>query len=105
MVSQESFKHRLRGLIEAKTPFAAYWHPQGYGVMLLGPVTVNKRFLPDDQTGGYMLVEGEAKLRARKAAPSAWWKNLAKLRRKYWTEVVTVEFDGENIKTEGEIEL
>lgn len=99
MVSQESFKHRLRGLIEEKTPFAAYWHRDGYGVMLLGPVTVNRRYPPIDQTGG------EAKIQARKAAPNAWWKNLAKLRRKYYTEVVTVEFDGENIKTEGEIEL
>lgn len=105
MVSQESFKHRLRGLIEEKTPFAAYWYPNGYGVMLLGPVTVHKWYLPIGQTGGYMTVEGEAKLQARKAAPGVWWKNLAKLRRKYYTEVVTVEFDGENIKTEGEIEL
>ena len=105
MVSQESFKHRLRGLIEEKTPFAAYWHPQGYGVMLTGPVVSHKRYVEDKIDHQWCTDETEAVIRAGKAAPSAWWKNLAKLRRKYYTEVVTVEFDGENIKAEGEIEL
>ena len=105
MVSQEGFKRRLRGLIETKTPFAAYWHPTGYGVMLTGPVVSHKRYVEDKIDHQWRTDDTEAVICAGKAAPSAWWKSLAKMRRMYYSELVTVEFDGENIKTEGEIEL
>lgn len=105
MTSQEGFRRRLRGLIEEKTPFVAYWHPGGYGVMLTGPVTSHKRYLEDKDDHQWRMDKTEAVIRARKAAPNAWWENLAKMRRKYFTEVVTVEFDGENIVIDGGMDL
>ena len=105
MMTKDNFARRLKVLIEAHEPFAAYWHPTGYGVMLTGPVTSHKRYLEDKFDHQWRTDKTEAVIRARKTAPSAWWKSLAKLRKWHYTEVVTVEFDGENISMEGDLEL
>lgn len=106
MMTKDNFARRLRKLVEAKTPFVAYWHPHGYGVMLTGPVTVHSRYLEDKTNGTWRLVKSEAVVRASKSGLSQWAKNLARMRRSWYTiDVVSVEYDGENIITEGDLEL
>ena len=36
---------------------------------------------------------------------ATWEKNLARLRKQTWGRVITVEFDGKDIKTEGGFEI
>ena len=106
MMSKDNFARRLRKLIEEKTPFVAYWHSRGYGVMLTEPVTVSKQYLEDKTNGTWRLVEGKAVVRASKSGLSRWAKNLARMRRSwYTTDVVTVEYDGDSLITEGDLEL
>ena len=104
-LSKEGFARQLKAHIEAHEPFVAYWHPHGHGVMLTGPVTSHKRYLEDKFDHQWRTDKTEAVIQARKAAPGVWWKSLAKLRKWHYSEVVTVEFDGENISMEGDLEL
>lgn len=100
-MTEEGFKQFLRRYVEQKIPFLAYWHPQGFGLIRLDEVMVPK--IPPCENH---YVNGPKRShQLTKAGRRGWEKNLERLRRQCCGEIITVEFDGEAIKTEGGFEL
>lgn len=96
-MSEEGFRKFLRGYIEKGIPFLAYWHPAGMGLIRLDEVMVPQT--PPCEGGG---AHGPKRPhRMGKRARQTWEKNLARLKKQSWGRVISVEFDGKEIKTEG----
>lgn len=129
-MTKDGFRRYLQPYIDQKRAFSAYWHPHGFGLILTGPrPTYKTRYVvsnpgkPDKayssrkdaynacdrlldagcradvseiQVPGKPQQLSEAKL-------AKWRKNIDWLRAR--TEVITVDYDGVGIKTEGGIEL
>lgn len=91
-MNEDGFKQFLRPYIKEKIPFLAYWHPQGMGLIRLDEVQV-------PCMRGNVQTTRPKTLGPRGRA--TWEKNLARLRRQSWSPVITVEFDGNDIKIEG----
>lgn len=101
-MTEEGFKRFLRRYVEDKIPFLAYWHPQGFGLIRLDEVLV-----PDIPKGevNALGVSPSRPHTLTRGGRRTWEKNLERLRRQCCGEIITVEFDGETIKTEGGFEL
>ena len=92
-LSREGFARWLRGLIEAKIPFRAYWYAGGYGILKTGPIV-------------YINASGKpATRKASKKTLDQWDKNLRVLQKAVGFSVITCEYDGENIEQSGGLEL
>lgn len=103
-MTEEGFRRYLHRYIDKRIPFLAYWHPQGYGLIRLDEVMVPRK--PPCETPGFKDSEGPKKPHTlTKAGRRKWEKNMGQLRRQCCGQVITVEYDGENIKTEGGFEL
>lgn len=91
-MNKEGFRQFLQPYIKEGIPFLAYWHPAGMGMIRLDEVRVP------------CMRGNVATTRAKQLGPrgrAAWEKNLARLRKQSWGRVITVEFDGKTITTEG----
>ena len=102
-MTKEGFKRYLRRYVEDKIPFLAYWHPQGFGLIRLDEVMV-----PAVRKDEVLALGQYAPKRPHtltKGGRRTWERNLERLRRQCCGEIITVEFDGETIKTEGGFEL
>lgn len=101
-MTEEGFKQFLRPYVEQKIPFLAYWHPQGFGLIRLDKVMV-----PDIPKGAVnaLGVSPSRPHTLTRGGRRTWESNLARLKKQTWGRVITVEFDGETIKTEGGFEL
>ena len=97
-VSKDGFRSYLRPFIEKSIPFMAYWHPAGMGLIRLDEVRIPT--IPACDWHGAGPVPTKRK-RVTKTGLRMWEKNLAKLRKQTWGEVITVEFDGKETKIEG----
>lgn len=98
-MNEEGFRRFLRPYIKEGIPFLAYWHPNGMGLIRLDVVMVPvcppcEVHMRQDHVPTKPHQLGE---RGRRT----WEKNLAWLRKQTWGRVITVEFDGKDIKTEG----
>lgn len=101
-MSEEGFRQLIRPLVKEGIPFLAYWHPAGMGLLRLDVVQVP--VVPPDRwqgAGPVPLKDHQIGKRGRQT----WEKNLARLRKQTWGRVITVEFDGKELKTEGGFEL
>jgi hypothetical protein len=96
-MSEEGFRKFLRGYIEKGIPFLAYWHPAGMGLIRLDEVMVPQT--PPCEGGGE--TGPKRPRRIGKRARQTWEKNLARLKKQSCGRVISVEFDGKEIKTEG----
>lgn len=94
-MSEEGFRHLIRGYVDKGIPFRAYWHPNGFGLIRLDEVMVPA--YPGEQ------VPRKPKTVSKRGLQT-WERNLAQLRKQTWGRVVTVEFDGKELKTEGGFE-
>ena len=101
-MSEEGFRRFLRTYVDKEIPFLAYWHPQGFGLIRLDEVMV-----PDVPKDEVQALSGGPKRphRLTKGGRRRWEKNMERLRRQCCGLCITVEFDGEEIKTEGGFEL
>ena len=104
-MTEEGFKRFLRRFVDEKIPFLAYWHPQGFGLIRLDEVKVPKK--PPCETHCFADAETGPKKKhtLTKGGRRTWERNLERLRRQCCGQIITVEFDGETIKTEGGFEL
>ena len=101
-MSKEAFGRMIAPFIRDGIPFLAYWHPAGMGLIRLDEVQVPRR--PPCETH---CKETHADLKPHqlgKRGRQTWEKNLARLRKQTWGRVVTVEFDGKELKTDGGFE-
>lgn len=97
-MSEEAFKQFLRPYIKEGIPFLAYWHPAGMGMIRLDEVMIPS--IPPCELHG----PGSPPVKPHlltKSGQRTWKKNLAWLRKQTWGRVITVEFDGKDLKTEG----
>ena len=98
-LSKADIARRLKAHIEAHEPFVAYWHPNGHGVMLTEPKRVKRR-------APRSTVMETVTLSFTKELRRDYDRAMHKLRRRTYTfDIITVEFDGENISMEGDLEL
>lgn len=97
-MSEESFRQFLRSYVEKGVPFMAYWHPAGMGLLRLDEVMVPKKPPCECRGPGAQPMKPH---QVGKRGLATWEKNLARLRKQTWGRVITVEFDGKDIKTEG----
>ena len=102
-MTEEGFKRFLRRYVEDKIPFLAYWHPQGFGLIRLDEVMVP--CVRKDEVDGLGKYGPKRPHQLTKAGRRTWEKNLEQLQRQCCSQIITVEFDGERIKTEGGFEL
>lgn len=101
-MSKEAFRRMMAPFIRDGIPFLAYWHPAGMGLIRLDEVQVPRR--PPCETH-YRETHTELKPhQLGKRGRQTWEKNLARLRKQTWGRVVTVEFDGKELKTDGGFE-
>lgn len=84
-MKQEGFDNYIQKHVQKGIPFIAYWFPRGYGLLVTG-----KQYLSDEN--GNM-----RKMGVRKAEIQKWKKNVSKLRREWYGDFITAEFDGENV--------
>ena len=102
-ISQDGFRRYLKPYVEKKIPFLAYWHPKGFGLVRLDEVQVPS--IPHIELH-YSCPHIPLKPhRLTKRGRKAWEKNLERLRRQCCGPVITVEFDGMEIKSEEDFEL
>lgn len=122
-MDEEGFKRYLRPLVEAGIPFTAYWHPRGFGVMRTGPQPTErveyvvhlpggearryreyrKAYNKSENTGGAWMEQEKVPgkpIQVSKAKLARWRAMNDRLRR-LGGGVITVEFDGVNLMTEG----
>lgn len=102
-MSEDGFRAFLKPYIEKQIPFLAYWHPNGMGLIRLDEVMVPRK--PPIEAH---VLEGNMPTKQHKLTKygrQKWEKNLSNLRRQTWAPVITVEFDGTQLKTEGGFEL
>ena len=125
MMTMEGFRRRCAELQEAGMPFAAYWHPHGFGLLMLGPIARDRPAwaVTNTRTGFYRTYRSEyAANRARKeqgpntymeptrvsdtpkAVSPAVAKKWLRLRDACPKPCLSVDFDGKEIKTEGGLE-
>lgn len=102
-MSEEGFRQFLKPYIEEGIPFRAYWHPAGMGLIRLDEVMVPERPPCEAHMRTDHMPTKPHRMGAR--GLRTWEKNLARLRKETWGRVITVEFDGEEVKTEGGFEL
>jgi len=104
-VTEEGFRRFLRSYVDERIPFLAYWHPQGFGLIRLDEVLVPKK--PPCETHVFADAENGPKKKhtLTRGGRRTWENNLERLRRQCCGQIITVEFDGERIKTEGGFEL
>lgn len=104
-MNSEGFRRFLRGYIDKGIPFLAYWHPAGMGLIRLDEVKVPKK--PPCETHCFADTENGPKKKhtLTRGGRRTWEQNLERLRRLCCGQIITVEFDGERIKTEGGFEL
>lgn len=100
-MSEEGFRHLIRGYVDKGIPFRAYWHPNGFGLIRLDVVEVPVQ-PPCERHGAGPGPKKPHRLTMR--GLQTWEKNLAQLRKQTWGRVVTVEYDGKELKTEGGFE-
>lgn len=100
-MSEEGFRQLIRRYVDKGIPFRAYWHPNGFGLIRLDAVEVP--VLPPYAWRGDGPVPTEPH-RLTKRGLRTWERNLARLRKQTWGRVVTVEYDGTELKTEGGFE-
>lgn len=100
-MSEEGFRRLIRRYVDQGIPFRAYWHPNGFGLIRLDAVEVP--VLPPYAWHGAGPVPTEPH-QLTKRGLRTWEKNLAQLRKQTWGRVVTVEYDGTELKTEGGFE-
>lgn len=98
-MSEESFRQFLRPYVKQGIPFLAYWHPTGMGLIRLDEVQVP--VIPPCEGGGKYGPKKAHRLTRR--GLRLWEKNLSKLRK--LGRVITVVFDGTEIKSEEGFEL
>ena len=103
MITEEGFRRYLCPYVEKKIPFLAYWHPQGFGLIRLDEVMVPA--IPKDTVNEYGSAVQKRPHTLTKAGRRKWEQNIDRLRRQCCGLAITVEFDGENLKTEGGFEL
>ena len=102
-MTQEGFRRYLKTYIDAGIPFMAYWHPNGMGLIRLDEVEVpTKPPIEANVPAGRMPTKAH-KLGTR--GRRTWENNMARLRKQTWGQVITVEFDGKELKSEGGFEL
>lgn len=104
-MSEEAFKQFLKPYIRDGIPFLAYWHPNGMGLIRLDEVMVPV-ISPVKQSS--LRKPAVIKMKPKQLSDrgrKTWEKNMAKLREQTWGRVITVEFDGKDLKTEGGFEL
>lgn len=99
-MSEEGFRHLIRGYVDKGIPFRAYWHPNGFGLIRLDEVMVPCTPRGQVDSGNYP----RKPKTVTKRGLQTWEKNLAQLRKQTWGRVVTVEYDGKELKTEGGFE-
>lgn len=99
MTTKDNFARQLRQLVEAHEPFVAYWHPHGCGVMLTRPKRVKRQ---DPHSGA----RNSVTLSFTKELRRDYDRAMRRLRRSAYTfDVVSVEYDGEHIIAEGDLDL
>ena len=101
-MSEEAFRKFLKPYIEQGIPFLAYWHPAGMGMIRLDEVMVPVK-PPCEQHGREENVQKKPH-QLGKRGRQTWEKNLARLKKQTWGRVITVEFDGKDLKSEGGFE-
>jgi len=127
MMTMEGFRKYIAHLQEKGMPFAAYWHAHGFGVLLLGPVSLTRQVwkVTNPRTGYCQIYRTEqAAARAKKEkelGPNARMETLVvKDKPKPVSDAVVkrwlrrrsacprpclfVDCDGKEIKTEGGLE-
>lgn len=104
-MNSEGFRRFLRGYIDKGIPFLAYWYPAGMGLIRLDEVKVPKK--PPCETHRFADAENGPKKKhtLTKGGRRTWERNLERLWRQCCGQIITVELDGERIKTEGGFEL
>ena len=101
-MGEEAFRKFLQPYIEQGIPFLAYWHPAGMGMIRLDEVMI-------PVTPPCELHRREENVQKKshqlgKRGRQTWEKNLARLKKQTWGRVITVEFDGKDLKSEGGFE-
>ncbi len=123
MISEEGFKAYLRPYIEGGIPFTAYWHPHGFGLLKTGPQSTERVkyvvHLPGGETRQYR--ERTKAWNKANNTKGAWmetekvpgkpyqisktklarWRAINDKLRRMGGQLITVEFDGVNLMTEG----
>lgn len=127
-MTEEGFRKYLRPYIEEGTPFSAYWHPKGFGLIKTGliPRTKHEYVFHDgaktknyhgsytscrnavNRTKGAWMETVEVPDKPKQITEGMkkrWQKNAAQLRASCYSKFITVEFDGTNTMIEGGFEL
>lgn len=127
-MTEEGFRRYLRPFIEAGTPFCAYWHPRGFGLIKTGYIPTQKSEYLLCQKGKpakvytnharcqNMVYKTKSAWMETRPVPGKprkitegtlkrWMKHMDRLRREYGGRLITVDFDGTNTKIGGEFEL
>lgn len=97
-MTKEGFRKYLQTYIDQKIPFMAYWHPAGMGLIRLDTVEVPTK--PPHEWHRPGRIPTRAKQLSQRGRMT-WEKNLARLRKQTWSQVITVEYDGKDIQIEG----
>lgn len=100
-MSEESFRQFLRPYVKQGIPFLAYWHPTGMGLIRLDEVQVP--VIPPCELHRHGENVTKRPHRLTRRGLRLWEKNLTKLRK--LGRVITIEFDGTEIKSEEGFEL
>lgn len=103
VISLDGFKRYLRPYVDKKIPFLAYWHPKGFGLVRLDEVLVPKK--PPCETHYFAENGPKKKHTLTRGGRRTWERNRERLQRQCCGPVITVEFDGEEIKSEEDFEL
>lgn len=123
-MTKERFAMFLRPYIKSGTPFSAYWHPYGFGMLRTAPIQLKVyRYVlhvpgkPDKEykdrakceaavsrtRGSWMevnQVDGKPKELSR-VTRRCWQRGIEDLRRYAYGPVITVDFDGLRIDIKG----
>lgn len=92
-ISKAQFESRIRNAVMRREPCLAYWYPCGHGLLRTGPLEIKNR--ETGRTTTYC---------ASKRTVGLWWR-LIRQQQKRTYSLVIVDYDGENLTTEGDIRL
>lgn len=125
MISKEAFAKRCATIIKEKTPFIAYWHPNGTGLLILdggerteytieykygrgGKVSTAKETTIDPKRkevllgcGGKLVKEKTIHMKPMASTVNGFHRAIQKMWRKIW-DLCEVEYDGYSCKADGD---